>query len=189
MNLVGGWALFSADFAEKAGHFYRAGNAIEESDLHAAGKPVIFDPMRSLRGVGIFVAIVFGILVGAGVALWRYHHSPGYAVKELRAAYDKQDAARAERFLSAQGRTLFALALDPDNYTPLAATKTEPQEATATTAVFHFHGLTRFGPLEADLRLIRADGRWQLDDVFLISIGGAEIGQTASALASSPQSP
>ena len=125
------------------------------------------------------------VLIGlAGGAFWHYRQSPGYAVKELRAAYDKQDGARARGFLTRQGETLFTLALDPDNYTPLAASKTERKEETATTATFHFHGLTRFGPLDADLRLIRADGRWQLDDVFLISLGGADINQTASSLRS-----
>jgi len=137
-----------------------------------------------LRVIGICAALLIGAGVGAGVAVWRYHRSPGYAVKELRAAYDKQDAARAGRFLTAQGRTLFALALDPDDYTPLVEAKTELKEETPATAVFHFHGLTRFGPLDADLRLVRAEDRWQLDDVFLISLGGTEIDQTASSLQS-----
>lgn len=132
------------------------------------------------RPIAISLALLIGTVEVA--VLWRYHHSPRYAVKELRAAYEKQDAARAQRFLTSQGRTLFTLALDPDDYTPLVEAKTELKEETAAAATVHFHGLTRFGPLDADLRLIHAEGRWELDDVFLISVGGADIHQTASSL-------
>jgi hypothetical protein len=125
-------------------------------------------------------AVLLGMAL-LGIARW--WTGPGRAVGRIEKAYARGDAAAAAPFLTAQGQRIFAAGLDPDWYQSPIYLDTEETARNSRTAVYRVNALTRFGPALAELRLVREPWwHWKLDEVYVVSLGGDPVGQTATAL-------
>jgi len=135
----------------------------------------------------LLLALAFVLFDVAAFLIWNYLHSPIHAVHRIESAYARQDAAAAALWLTPQGVRLFQAAIDPDLLTPVNLPHAEAQTPVGKTAVVHYHALTRFGAVDADLRLVREGyANWRLDDVYLRSVGAFTVEATASSQLGTP---
>jgi hypothetical protein len=134
----------------------------------------------------LLLALAFVFFDAAAFLIWNYLHSPIHAVHRIESAYARQDAAAAAPWLTPQGVRLFQAAIDPDLLTPVNLPHAEAQPPAGKTAVVHYHALTRFGAVDADLRLVRDESNWRLDDVYLHSVGGFTVEAAASSQLGTP---
>jgi hypothetical protein len=127
-----------------------------------------------------FVIALMLVALTVVALTWRHYHSPEYALSVIDRACDKRDLTICENYMTPTGKKVLSASLatadstHSSNYTieSIQKTSSDYRERVSTPG--------DKGPTEFELVLVRANGKWQFDDVYCIQWEGYKMEFNAS---------